>query len=208
MQKFKKPPQNRRQRRVAARRAEILNAATHLFAEKGFHRTTTRDIAAAADVSEGTLYNYFENKDDILFGIMSRLTESQDLNTSLAQALPDDARGFLYDTLIQRKQFVDQNSDMLQSVLSEILVNPELRQRYYRELILPSIELLEAHLQVRQDQGQIRPLNIPMSVRFLVALTNGLFFLDVLGDPLVQSQWDELSQLITSIFFDGVDPRP
>lgn len=207
MQKLEKPPQSRRQRRAAARRAEILDAAAHLFAEKGFHRTTTRDIAAAADVSEGTLYNYFENKDDILFGIMTRLTESQDLHTSLAYALADNARDFLYDTLIQRKEFVDQNGAMLQSVLSEILVNPELRQRYYQELILPSIALLEAHLQVRQEQGQIRPLDIPMSVRLLVALTNGLFFLDVLGDPLVQAEWDELSKLITSIFFDGVDSR-
>ncbi|OGO31115.1 MAG: hypothetical protein A2Z16_15685 [Chloroflexi bacterium RBG_16_54_18] len=207
MLELEKPHQNRRQRRAAARRAVILDAAANLFAEKGFHRTTTRDIAAAADVSEGTLYNYFENKDDILFGIMSRLAESQDLHTSLAHALPDDARDFLYDTLVQRKVFVDQNSAMLQSVLSEILVNPELRQRYYRELILPNIALLEGHLQTRQDLGQIRSIDISMSVRLLVALTNGLFFLDVLGDPLVQAQWDELSQLITSIFFDGVDAR-
>jgi len=201
-------PQSRRQRRAAARRAEILDAAAHLFAEKGFHRTTTHDIAAAADVSEGTLYNYFENKDDILFGIMSRLAESQDLPASLAHALADDARDFLYATLVQRKEFVDQNSHaMLQSVLSEILVNPELRQRYYHNLILPNIELLEEHLQARQEVGQIRPVDISLSVRLLVALTNGLFFLHVLGDPLVLSRWDELSQLITSIFFDGLSAR-
>ena len=54
---------SRRERRIANRRTLILEAAARLFAEKGFHRTTTRDIAEAADVSEGTLYNYFENKE-------------------------------------------------------------------------------------------------------------------------------------------------
>jgi len=201
-----KPPHSRRERRVAARRIQILEAAARLFAEKGFHRTTTRDIAETADVSEGTLYNYFENKEDMLLGIMARLGESQHLNASLIRSLPQDAREFLFTTLRMRKDFVDQNGNMLQSVFSEILVDPDLRRQYYQELVLPNFELLEAHLQARRDLGQIRDVEIPMAVRILVALTTGLFFLDVLGDPLVNDRWDELAQLITGIFFDGVDP--
>jgi AcrR family transcriptional regulator len=55
----------RRQRQIAVRIEQILDAAARLFATKGFHRTTTREIAEAADVAEGTLYNYFENKNDL-----------------------------------------------------------------------------------------------------------------------------------------------
>ena len=57
----------RRERQIAARREQIIQAAAGLFSSKGFHRTTTRDIAEAAEVSEGTLYNYFEDKDDLFF---------------------------------------------------------------------------------------------------------------------------------------------
>ena len=67
----------RRERQMAARLEQILDAAAHLFAERGFHRTTTKDIAQAADVAEGTLYNYFETKNDLLFAILYRLSESE-----------------------------------------------------------------------------------------------------------------------------------
>jgi len=203
-----KPPRSRRERRVAARRIQILDAAARLFAEKGFHRTTTKDIAEAADVSEGTLYNYFENKEDMLLGIMSRLSESQHLTPSLIWSIPDDARQFLFTMLCQRKEFVEQNGNMLQSVFSEILVDPDLRRQYYQELLVPNFELLEAHLHARRDLGQIRDVDLPMAGRILIALTTGLFFLDVLGDPMVKDHWVELAHLITDIFFDGVDPEP
>ncbi|MCB9737992.1 MAG: TetR/AcrR family transcriptional regulator [Deltaproteobacteria bacterium] len=46
-------------------RAEIVAAALDLFAEKGFHGTSVRDIARAVGVRESALYNHFENKDAI-----------------------------------------------------------------------------------------------------------------------------------------------
>ncbi len=47
---------------IAARRNQILDAAAKVFAEKGFHPTTIKDIAAEAGIAHGTIYNYFENK--------------------------------------------------------------------------------------------------------------------------------------------------
>ena len=208
MQELDQTPSSRRERRVAARRAQILEAAARLFAEKGFHRTTTKDVAEAADVSEGTLYNYFDNKEDMLIGIMSYLGENQHMGASLIRSLPENARDFLYETLTTRREFVDRNGAMLQSVLSEILVDPELRRKYYEELVLPNFELLEAHLQARRDLGQIRDIDIPLAVRILVSLMTGLFFLDVLGDPLITARGDELAQTITRIFFDGIGSKP
>jgi AcrR family transcriptional regulator len=43
----------------------ILQAALKLFAEKGFYRTTTKEIARQAGIAEGTLFNYFETKEDL-----------------------------------------------------------------------------------------------------------------------------------------------
>ncbi|HEY3914870.1 MAG TPA: TetR/AcrR family transcriptional regulator [Verrucomicrobiae bacterium] len=43
----------------------ILAAALKLFAEKGFYRTTTKEIARKAGIAEGTLFNYFETKEDL-----------------------------------------------------------------------------------------------------------------------------------------------
>jgi AcrR family transcriptional regulator len=52
---------------VKRRRRQIADAAVQLFIEKGFHKTTTRQIARAAESSIGSLYEYFTSKEDILY---------------------------------------------------------------------------------------------------------------------------------------------
>jgi TetR/AcrR family transcriptional regulator len=56
----------RRAREKAQRRREILKAARQEFFERGFHRPTVDDVAARAEISKGTIYLYFESKEEIL----------------------------------------------------------------------------------------------------------------------------------------------
>jgi AcrR family transcriptional regulator len=61
----------RRPRRPAAeRQRQILAAARTLFAERGFHATTTRDLAAAADINDALIYRYFPDKHAILAALV------------------------------------------------------------------------------------------------------------------------------------------
>lgn len=55
------------ERLVNLRRTQMIRGAVSLFKEKGFHRTTTREIAQAAGFSIGTLYEYIRTKEDILY---------------------------------------------------------------------------------------------------------------------------------------------
>ncbi len=64
---------NRRQRRIERRRQEIIAAAAQIFAEKGYANTTTKELAEAADMAEGTLYNYFAGKREILLAILNEM---------------------------------------------------------------------------------------------------------------------------------------
>lgn len=52
---------------VEKRREQIIRGAVKLFREKGFHRTTTREIAKEAGFSIGTLYEYIRMKEDVLY---------------------------------------------------------------------------------------------------------------------------------------------
>ncbi|HEY1012208.1 MAG TPA: helix-turn-helix domain-containing protein, partial [Herpetosiphonaceae bacterium] len=56
------------QARIAARRRQILDAAAAVFAQKGFHAATIRDIARHAGIAEGTIYTYFEHNAAVLLG--------------------------------------------------------------------------------------------------------------------------------------------
>ena len=50
----------------------ILESALNVFSEKGFQNATIQEISKSATVSEGTIYEYFNNKEDLLFSILER----------------------------------------------------------------------------------------------------------------------------------------
>ena len=52
---------------VEKRQQQISDAAMKLFAQKGYHNTTIRDIARLSNISTGSIYDYIKNKEDILF---------------------------------------------------------------------------------------------------------------------------------------------
>lgn len=55
------------ERLIEKRREQMVKAAVKLFSEKGFHRTTTREIAKESGFSIGTLYEYIRSKEDVLY---------------------------------------------------------------------------------------------------------------------------------------------
>jgi AcrR family transcriptional regulator len=65
-------PMGLRSRKKARQRSELLDAAAELFRLNGYERTRMEDIAAQAQVSTKTVYNYFATKRDVLFGFLNR----------------------------------------------------------------------------------------------------------------------------------------
>jgi TetR/AcrR family transcriptional regulator, cholesterol catabolism regulator len=63
------------ERLVQKRRDQMIKGAVTLFKEKGFHRTTTREIAKAAGFSIGTLYEYIRTKEDVLYLVCDSIYE-------------------------------------------------------------------------------------------------------------------------------------
>ncbi len=61
------------ERLIEKRRDQMIKGAVSLFKEKGFHRTTTREIAKEAGFSIGTLYEYIRTKEDVLYLVCDRI---------------------------------------------------------------------------------------------------------------------------------------
>jgi AcrR family transcriptional regulator len=61
------PAPGRRERKKAETRQLIAETARRLFAERGFEAVTVAEVAAAADVSEATVFNYFPAKEDLFY---------------------------------------------------------------------------------------------------------------------------------------------
>ncbi len=58
-----------KRRRVGDKRDRILKAAVKVFARNGFHATRVSEVAKAAGVADGTIYLYFESKEELLFSL-------------------------------------------------------------------------------------------------------------------------------------------
>jgi len=195
-----------RRQLVEARRAQIIDAAARVFAEKGFHRATTKEIASAAGVSEGTIYNYFDSKADLLIGIMARLAELEQLDVELTQALQGDVKDFMIAISRHRLARVQRGQELLQAVLPEVLVDPELRQRFYRQYVLRIATLMEQYVQARIELGHVRPVDVPLTVRVVQGAFIGLLILRMLGDEPLQSGWDDVPEVLGTLVFDGLGP--
>ncbi len=110
---------------------KILHAALTLFAKNGFHATSVSQIAAAAKVSKGLTYNYFDSKEALLLAIIDRASETMmavagDMTTSAGYQIA--LRDFLArygKSLKANKQFLTfQLSLMFQPDLKDIVQGP------------------------------------------------------------------------------------
>ncbi len=111
-----------------ARRNQILDAATKVFAEKGFHPTTIKDIAREAGIADGTIYNYFENKTALMLGIFDRLNESDKRVEDFSKFTEVDFRSFMKAYLRHRLTVLQAgNFEVFRVVLSEINISLAMR---------------------------------------------------------------------------------
>jgi AcrR family transcriptional regulator len=197
---------------VAARRTQILDAATRVFASKGFNRATIRDVARDAGVADGTIYNYFANKTDLLFGLLDRLNDTERRPASLAQASAapvEDSFGDYFRAYVrERVEALWSNADLFRAVLPELLANPALRARYYDEVIAPTMALGEGAFRELVGTGTVRDLDLPLSTRIVAGSVLGLMVLQLLGDETLAARWQEIPDALADLLLPGLTLTP
>jgi AcrR family transcriptional regulator len=191
---------------VTARRNQILDAATTVFAEKGFHRATIKDVARAAGIADGTIYTYFSSKTEVLLGILNRLNESTEREMQFALGSEQDVRAFFKAYVRQRISLIWPNAEVFRAVLPEMLVKAELRDLYYQQVLVPTFRVAEHYFLAQMEEGQLRKVDVPLAVRAIAGTVFGLLMIQLLGDELIAARWEELPEVLTTLVFDGLKP--
>ena len=190
---------------VRARRAQIVGAATKVFAEKGFSRATIREVAREAGVSEGTIYNYFEDKDALLLAILDGLNETERRAEDFQEGMATDFRGFLGEYLRRRMSLIWEDREVFRVALSEMLVNAELREMYLRRMVEPTMRIAEENFLSRMEQGEVRKTDAPLAMRSVAGAVLGVLVLGLLGDEEIGSRSDEVADVLARLLLDGLD---
>lgn len=149
-------PRVPQQARSREKRADILNAAALMFAERGYAGTTSDDIAAAAGVSVGTFYNYFRNKRQALVTLVIERLEEIFSNIQLARM--DFTHGNREETIREAITAVmGSTQTALRRVWLELMSHdPELVP--YQEIIRHhTLAKVEENLREAVGQGQTWP---------------------------------------------------
>jgi TetR/AcrR family transcriptional regulator, cholesterol catabolism regulator len=89
---------------VERRRSQIVDAAVEMFLQKGFHKTTTRQIAQAAGISNGLLYEYIATKEDILYLVCDAI--HAEMQRAVSDALTHTPKGSHPLTAVIRQYFL------------------------------------------------------------------------------------------------------
>ncbi len=126
--------QERKERERERRRQQIMVAARRVFSVKGFNRSTMEDIAKEAELSPGTLYLYFRNKDELFASLSLRMLQFLNIRLEalarkpklaipkkfqiLKQALYDV---YDFDPLVLINMFHLQSSETLKDLSEELI---------------------------------------------------------------------------------------
>lgn len=178
------------------RRNHILDAAIAVIAERGFQRTTIKQIAKEARVADGTIYNYFANKAAIMTAIVERSVVSERRAVDFADAEQIDLATFTRQYIPQRLHEIEAELPTLKVIIAETLNDAELRQKVNDTIYTPMFQVAEAYVQHLVDRGQIPPTDPPMAARLMAAPLFGLLMLRLLGDEHVATHWQAYGEAL------------
>jgi AcrR family transcriptional regulator len=202
---------------VQKRSVQILEAAARVFAQKGYHAATTKEIAAQAGVSEGTIYNYFRSKEDLLLSIPRLISEttllpplSQMLTTPITSG--EEEEKLLTTVLDNALQTLQGNVDFLKVLFSALpTMDEETLEEYLRRMPLHLTQVLEEFLRIRIAQGVYRPMDTTVVARAFMGMIM-IFMLtqEVLPGKRVFAplDYEVIGREIVQLFLHGVLAPP
>ncbi|MEG3849095.1 helix-turn-helix domain-containing protein [Microcoleus sp. herbarium19] len=183
----------------------ILQAAQRLFARSGYDATTTRDLAAAAGVAEGTLFRHFDNKKAILVEVA---TEGWvELLTDLLTELSEMGSYKAVAQVMRRRMLnIRENSDMMRVCFLEAQFHPDLRDKIQLEVIGKMSIVAEAFFETAMEKGVYRKMNPKIVAQvFLGMFAVAGFSQNTIMEPNASPQdMQEMAEGLADIFLNGV----
>lgn len=189
--------------------SRILATAQRLFARQGFEKTTTRQLAEAAGIAEGTLFRHFENKKAILVAVVTQGWSEMltDLLTHLSEM---GSYRSVAQLMRERMLSLHQQADLMRVCFMEAQFHPELRDRIQAEIINKMTSVVEAFIQTGIERGTYRDLNPKVVARvflgmFMIAGFSQDTLMDENPSPAFQK---EMAETLADIFLNGILEQP
>lgn len=165
--------QTRPGRRAPDKKQAILRAASRLFAERGFERTTTKLIAREAGVAEGTIFLYFPTKRDILIALLEKLV-LQSLKHTLIEVEGMSDRDVVYNIILGRLRLWGEHSGILRAIIAQVVFDRSLAQVFLTRITGPAMDAMIGFITRRQRDGAFPRLDPQSAIPAVLCQVIGL----------------------------------
>jgi TetR/AcrR family transcriptional regulator len=191
------------------RRRQLLDAALELFSHKGFGGTTTKEIAAAAGVTEAIIFRHFPSKQALYTAVLDSKAESCEHEEWLAEIQKhmdrNDDAGVLrtFAAAILTSYRTDARFERI--LLFAALEGHEHGLAHHRKFATPIFELFRDYISRRQREGAVRDYNPGLVIAAIagMAQTYGIYT-EFFGFKTLQADDVELTDTFTNIMLRGI----
>ena len=162
------------------REIDILRSAIHLFSERGFVSTTTKEIAQGAGIAEGTIFRYFKTKKDILLSLVSaafiRAASPHVLKGArrILEQKDKDTRTILKELILDRFDLIQKIFPVISIIFTELQYHQEIRDIFIEEIPKQGLSFLLDFIKERVAQGEFRqdidPLTMAKALVGMIAV--------------------------------------
>ncbi|MGA6827941.1 TetR/AcrR family transcriptional regulator [Nitrospira sp. NS4] len=190
------------------RQASLIQAATGLFAKKGFNGTTTREIAKAAGISEALVFKHFPTKRALYAAILAEKVTLGELLGSIEESARkrDDRRIFTLIAGYRIRPGVDPT--LLRLLLFSALEGHELSDMFFGKHHKVFYDRLAAYIQQRVEDGAFRQVDPLLAARgFIGMVVHHRLLHEIFGVPMDRSYEDTVSSYV-DLFLHGLVAVP
>ncbi len=139
----------------------IIEAATRIFARKGFFQAKVSDIAREAGVADGTIYLYFDNKDDILISLFEEQMKAVLDNMISALSKEADPVKKLHQFALTHLSLIEENKNVAEIIQVELRQSSRFMKEYKNERFAQYLDLIADIIREGQQKGVFAPDIIP-----------------------------------------------
>jgi TetR/AcrR family transcriptional regulator len=195
------------------RRRQLLRVAVESFAQNGFSGTKTKDIAAAAGVSEAILFRHFASKEDLYHAILDEKEATMGGERWFEEmhelAERRDDRGLFLHVARQLIRSFREDAAFHRLLLYASLEGHLLADLFHERFGLPMGDFLSRYIALRQQEGAFRSCDTGAAVMFVVGSTlHYAMARHVLGAKNFPSSDEEIAEQFVDLTLGGLEQQP
>jgi AcrR family transcriptional regulator len=193
--------------KMTEKQLKIVQAASEVFAQKGFAASTTSEIAQRAGVAEGTIFRHYKTKKDLLFSIvapvMAKLIAPFVLRDfyKVLESRFDSFDLMLRAIIDNRISFVERHIQVLKIFVQEIPFHPDLLDQFQKLILTKVVEKFSISIKEFQQQGVIvnwSPLTV---IRLIASSLMGYVLSRTFIGTMEDNHWDDEKEKEATIAF-------